>query len=68
MTFKQACRLPYGSPEQIDALDAWYERFAAWCERHQDFDGWYPRVWDAIHLTDEGKMARMRWLYRKGIL
>ncbi len=68
MTFKRILALPYGSVAQLAAADAWYDRFAAWCERHPNFDAYYPRLWDSVHLTDVGALARRRWLYRQGSL
>jgi hypothetical protein len=61
MTFKQIERLPYGSPEQNKNADTWYEKFARFRENHPLLaDG----VWNRIHLTDVGSLARERWMYK----
>ena len=70
MSFKQILAMGYGSVAQIEAADAWYNRFGALLAKpcHEYLPECFPQVWDAIHLTDVGYMARQRWLSRQEIM
>ncbi len=65
MTFKQIEKMPYGTKEQIKAVDEWYKRFMIFCENelHDQQSEIIESIWKRIHLTDIGYQARRRWMY-----
>lgn len=53
-----------------EEIDGWYARLMGRAENDKYF--WSSkkrkRLWDRIHATDWGYLARVRYLHRQGIL
>ena len=61
-TLKAIEQAPYGTPEQLQAIDAWYARFVKFADAHPMLA---DLVWQRVHQSDVAYMARRRWLYEQ---
>jgi tRNA A37 N6-isopentenylltransferase MiaA len=60
MTLKEILELPYGSMDQQNALDAWYDKFMRFCRRDCR---WFihEEIWDLVHKDSAVYQARRRY-------
>jgi hypothetical protein len=64
-------RLPYGSSEQNQAADGFWDRYMAWMDRNDSIEGYRrfsaTQYFRKVTLTDVWYMAHQRWLYRRDL-